>query len=376
VKLATSSRLAQAQELVATYPEVKLFLPALVDFDRWTGNRGSSEGRTRARSSPQEQIPTLERLSKLAILGKLGRAPVSLHGMVAFDPRREAEDRAGTYEAGAPEPEDVPLIAPSGDWARRTVDTRVLPGSYLPMRHALEHGGFVGVKLYPPVGFQPLGNGALEHLQAGGLGLRIDRVLHRFYAYCEREEVPLLVHMGTSNAFDRDFRFYAHPRNWAPVLERYPKLRVNFGHFGHVDGVTGSGNYEQAWASIAAELMERHESVYADLGNVDIAAEPEVVKLLQHLLGRYRKLPTRLLYGSDWYMNSLQGIRTVFYQDMLGVIARDLSSAGPGFVEDFAGRNTLRFLGLLNEDGTRRDGKLRQRLKRFYAGQGEPDWLK
>jgi len=45
------------------------------------------------------------------------------------------------------------------------------------------------------------------------MGERMDRALHRFYASCEREEVPLLVHMGTSNAFDRDFRYYAHPGN-------------------------------------------------------------------------------------------------------------------------------------------------------------------
>ena len=377
LKLATASRLGQAQELAATYPEVQLFLPALVDFDRWTGYRGSARGRTRARSSPQEQVPVIERLSKLAILGKLGRAPVHFHGMVSFDPRREAEDLPETYASDTAAFTDAPLPAPGGDWARRTVDTAKLPGSFLPMRHAVEHGGFVGVKLYPPVGFKPLGNGALEHLQPDGLGERIDRALHRFYAYCEREEVPLLVHMGISNAFDRDFRYYAHPGNWEPVLARYPKLRVNFGHFGHTDGVTGEGgDYDQTWASIASELMQRHESVYADLGNVDLAAESEVVKLLQHLLGRWPKLAGRLLYGSDWYMNSLQGIRTLFYKDMLGVIGRDFAAAGPDFVENFAGRNTLRFLGLLNEDGTRRDGKQRGRLKRFYAGQSEPDWLK
>ncbi|MDQ3262055.1 MAG: amidohydrolase family protein [Myxococcota bacterium] len=386
LKTARSSRREQAEAMVAASGAVQLFMPALVDFDRWTGTRSSDRGRTSAQTPPAEQIRVMEALSKLSIVGKVGTTGAArLHGMVAFDARREVEDDAadGThlYDPANPAPyEDRPLEPPSGAWPERLVPTTNVRGSYQLVRWAVEHGGFVGVKLYPPVGFQATSNGALRHLQQGGVGARIDRALDRFYAYCEREEVPVIVHCGSANRFDRAFRFFGHPANWEPVLHRYPKLRLNFGHFGHLEGLEDQdAPLARSWALRAANLAKDSESVFADLGNIDIAEQEDFINLLRTLTASpYEKLRQRLMYGSDWYMNVLQGIGTQFYSKMIDTMTEHFGNVSPDFLGDFSGRNALRWLGLVNENGTRRaESKVRARLARFYEGSGSsmPDWL-
>ena len=106
------------------------------------------------------------------------------------------------------------------------------------MRDAVERAGFIGVKLYPPVGFLPLGNAGFSPDAARGQAL--DQALRALYATCEAEEIPITAHASPGNEFALGYGQLAAPERWAPVLREFPNLRLNFGHFGHETGV-GSG---------------------------------------------------------------------------------------------------------------------------------------
>jgi len=58
-------------------------------------------------------------------------------------------------------------------------------------KRAIETQGFVGVKLYPPLGFRPIGNEDKE----------LDKALLELYGYCCKEEgnpVPIIAHCSWS----------------------------------------------------------------------------------------------------------------------------------------------------------------------------------
>ena len=66
--------------------------------------------------------------------------------------------------------------------------------------------GFLGVKLYSPMGFKPMGNAAQDvtfpayaSQSEPGFGAALDKALDALYAWCEANEVPILAHTPTAN---------------------------------------------------------------------------------------------------------------------------------------------------------------------------------
>ena len=129
------------------------------------------------------------------------------------------------------------------------------------------------------------------------------------YALCETEEIPITAHASPGNEFALGYGEMAAPARWAPVLREFPNLRLNFGHFGHETGADGAEGIEarDAWMRQAAELIETHAHVYADLSSsplvYDAAYAARFGAHLQALCARFRRLPSRLMYGSDWWLN-------------------------------------------------------------------------
>src|SRR5205814_1201277 len=101
------------------------------------------------------------------------------HGLVAFDPLREIE-ADGTVDDASPLP--PPRGVTWEDRLTETADaggTATVKGSFVVVRHAIEQAGFVGVKLYPPVGFRPALNAGRTDLGDAQLGARLDAVLDK-----------------------------------------------------------------------------------------------------------------------------------------------------------------------------------------------------
>jgi len=142
--------------------------------------------------------------------------------------------------------------------------------------------GFIGVKLYTRLGWMPYHN---EKIYPGKLGNELDQRLDDFYTHCTKNEIPVINHTSPTGFPPEGFlvlpRFYkegsglvpekpedfvvlkhdyfhtrslcrniiwsefrvaaqkAHyiqntvsPYSWIPVLEKWPDLRLSFGHCG------------------------------------------------------------------------------------------------------------------------------------------------
>jgi predicted TIM-barrel fold metal-dependent hydrolase len=330
--LAAHPRAAIAAALAETFPTVTLFTPSLVDYDAWSEDAAPTPLAT--------QIQIQEAISRLSVQGRIGRADARFHPFVAFDPRREVE-AAGT--------------------------------ALTMVRQAIATAGFVGVKLYPPVGFAPLDNARLR--PKSPLSPRLDGALRAFYAYCEAEEVPITTHAGSANEFGLGFRELVAPLRWQPVLERHPSLRLNFGHFGHDYGVGGSDT-AAAWIHQAAGLIQRYPNVYADLSNsplvYDAAYAGRMAILLREVVARAPRVKRRLMYGSDWWLSRLDPDATLAVTRFRATLAEVLAAEE---VADVMGRNALRFLGLVDDTNRPRAGKTAARLRKFYGTAPPPPWL-
>jgi predicted TIM-barrel fold metal-dependent hydrolase len=354
--LVAHPRSAIAASITRIFPSVSLFTPALVDYDAWSDDR--------APTPLWQQILLQERIARLSTVGRIGRVDARFHPFAAYDPRRQLE---GPH-AAAPKPGTAPAPPPRPSAASSALDL---------VRYASEAGGFLGVKLYPPVGFAPCDN---VHLRADlPFAAGLDGALDVLYAFCASAEVPILTHASAANEYALGLHRLVSPAHWRPVLEKYPTLRLNFGHFGHDYGVADPAAPKEsadAWIYQAAALIAGHPNVYADLSNSPLVYDPaygrRLVPLLADVLARYPRVKHRLMYGSDWWLSGLDPDATLAFDRFRATLGGLL---GPDGLADVMGRNALRFLGFLDDDGRPRGGMAAARLRRFYAGAPLPPWL-
>ena len=362
--LVAHPRASIAASIAQIFPSIALFTPALVDYDAWSEDR--------APTPLWQQVLLQESISRLSVQGRLGRPDARFHPFVAFDPRRQIEGpQAVVPRAGAPLGTGAPALA-------MPIAIPSAASSALELvRYAIEAGGFLGVKLYPPVGFAPWDNVHLRSDLSFAAGL--DGALDALYGYCASAEAPILTHTSAANEYGLGLHRLVSPEHWRPVLERHPTLRLNFGHFGHDYGVPqteGPVKAADAWIYQAAALIDRYPNVYADLSNSPLVYDPAYGKrlsaLLADVIARYPKVKRRLMYGSDWWLSGLDPDATAAVNQFRATLGGLL---GPDGLADLMGRNALRFLGFLDDDGRPRAGASAARLRAFYASAPRPAWL-
>jgi len=352
--LFTRHRLELADQLRKLHRNrVVLVTPALVDFSLWVEDE---------RHAPmQQQVDVMTRVS-------LRRNGQRSHGFVGFDPLRQAlhEKRGGAATA---EPLGI-------------------------VRRAVERGGFIGVKLYPPMGFQPIDNAALgaafpDHVTRE-LGERpgeaLDRALAQLYAWCAEKNVPIMAHAVASNEAGTGYGQRAHPKFWARVLEQYPALRINMAHFGGFRQIgqppkrdvtwewTIGGIFAKAPQSYAFSDFSYFSELLADTGE----KRRELLLNLTAFRTAFRPSADHLLFGTDWTMIGREAgfepkRKGVSYVDLVGEF---LGEAGysDAEIDKIMFANAVRFLGLAPAD---REGGTRGRLEAFYASHGQSaDWMK
>jgi predicted TIM-barrel fold metal-dependent hydrolase len=332
VNLIARSRAAITATLADTYPGVGLFVPMLVDFDNWAQDK--------APSLLADQIKAHGAVARKSIAAPLGPGRARVHPFVAFDPKRsDALDLVKT---------------------------------------AVEQEGFIGVKVYPPVGFAPAENKCL--LAGNAQATAIDAALNALYEYCTTNDVPITTHCSAGNEFGLGFRDLVAPFRWEPVLKKFKKVRLNLGHFGHTEGVDTKRGFRscEAWIRQAAYLMDQYENVYADLSgssfNDTDAGAAAYAKLIEQAFGRYTSVPKRLMYGSDWWLNRLSDGAPGYLDQFRTNFAR-LFPGNDGLQADVLGRNALRFLGFAREGGDRARNRDRLALVYEAASMPLPSWL-
>lgn len=325
ISLLTESRYNIFASLTQTFPEVSLFTPAMVDLNLWLDD------------TIDTPIP-----KQIELYGLLTRVwEGRMHPLVAFDPLRDAlaEMNGGSSPF---------------EW----------------VQDAVLNQGFVGVKLYPPMGFQPLNNTKLDPKEPFATG--IEASLLRLYDWCEANDVPIMAHTAARSGSQRGFEERANPRHWGDVLERFPALRLNLAHFG--DDRDFVSDKKQSWTWFIGELMETYPHVYADTGFHDIglvASNSFVGRYFDELGELFSNFPEargRLMYGSDWEMILLSARNEEYLKRYSTRFNQSFREELPNFM----GYNALSFLGL---DGS--DSGNRSRLLAFYERNDIPfpDWF-
>ena len=174
-------------KIFASKCRLSLITPSILDFDK------SLHGT----SSPQhDQIDVMDEVQQI-VTRKHG---IRMHSFVGFDPHREAQR----------------------------------PGSSLAnVQYAIMEKGFIGVKIYPPMGFKAWGNA----------NPAIDAALKRLYVWCRDNDVPIMAHAENSIGAGCGYGNLASPAYWKKLLDtnQYDKLRINLAHFGAFDEILRPG---------------------------------------------------------------------------------------------------------------------------------------
>jgi predicted TIM-barrel fold metal-dependent hydrolase len=332
---------------------VRLFTPALVDYSKWLNDEPKSDLRS--------QVKVMEQISIRA-----GRA--KFHGFVAFDPLRAAHEGASVLGLA---------------------------------REAVESCGFLGVKLYPPMGFKPLNNatdptltlsrGALKRADNQPpftplqLAAAMDQNLDRLYDWCAKEGVPILTHAADSYGSGPCYSRRAKPSNWLPVVSKYPGIRLCLAHFGGFDSAVDPSTkrlnlnkLETTWEwSFGKVLSDPGGSmVFGDISYFsdvlkDSSSDLEILsEAFARLLRAFPVMSDRLIYGSDWILLNREAGQEKHLTAVRGFMSKVFSKlySDPAEInaklEGVFLKNAIRFLGI------NPSGKAAQRLVAFYQRNG------
>jgi predicted TIM-barrel fold metal-dependent hydrolase len=245
--------------------------------------------------------------------------PWQIIPMFHYDPRRWCKESGADFD--------------DKKWASGTWDE---PFKYIATLKTA--GVFIGFKMYPPLGYKPL-DPRLPNLE-------------KFYARCEAEGIPILTHCSPGGMTTHEAKFYhaldkadltqlparivscsydpctplgyffdnyVHPRNWRPVLMKYPKLKLCLAHFGGAewDEIGLASDWVEEITNLCdPKIVQGHnakgeirfENVYTDMSCYNLE-KSSVKKNVMELLGemkssnRYRHLQDKVIFGVDWYLS-------------------------------------------------------------------------
>ena len=216
-------------------------------------------------------------------------------------------------------------------------------------KKSVEEWGFKGVKLYPPLGYFPY-----------------DERLHPFYAYCQENNLPIIVHCSpfgpvhfkgkrkelitllsksitpivTEGKSKKElYSMFTNPLNYKHVIRDFNKLRICFGHFGSAyywEKYIHDPGDENNWFVIIREMIAEYENFYAD---ISFTLNNEVYfPLLKILLGN-ETLRNKILFGSDYYMVETETNERRFGLDLRAYLGENLFTS-------IAVTNPEKFLGI------------------------------
>lgn len=322
-------RFDNVKRLIGLYENdgVQLFTPALVNFARWLDED--------PRSDFASQILLMEEIQRTAL-----RTQSSLvHCFAPFDPWQQIVDEIeGKSET-----------------------------SFSMAKDAVENRGFVGIKLYPPMGFLPTDNetGGLTypvgHIGITAFGRKLDAALEKLYAWAEQNQVPVMAHATNSNGAGPDYAQRAHPEHWIKVLNRHPALRLNLAHFGGFDERSQTLN----WETTVGENLQTFANLYADIAylsealpTTDAATRRQVAANIGRFARKYDTKKRRLLYGSDWIMLGRESDHSRYFTEVQNLMAQ--AGFSPADWQNITRENAIAFLGLSPGSATR------ARLERWY----------
>jgi predicted TIM-barrel fold metal-dependent hydrolase len=333
VKLFCSSRIDIAERLLLTYPTVDLVTPLLVDLD--CGLEDPSP------TTVAQQVDLGEKISRASMLRKLSRGiGPHIHPFVSFDPLRQLAHQKASRPGPSPRDE---------------------------VERAILEKGFIGVKVYPPMGWRPSGN--VPRLGLSEQDARaLDAIVLALTRWCADNDVPVTAHANNSLGAGDDFGSFASPAGWLPLVQQSPTLRLDLGHFG------GSSPDPGGWPWQIARAIGTENSVYTDIGNHSPENRTVTDKYLALLAQMFDQpngdtVKQRLMYGTDWFMLAIKPRHEKYLDDYESLFKQHF---GQAITDSFLGNNALSFLGFSD-----RANKNTQRLVKRYQTYDcpIPEWL-
>lgn len=378
--------------------QAKLLTPALVDFEMWVRNVPDQDPPDPAPAPIADQIKVWGRISRR-------RGGPRVHGFVAFDPLRQL-----LYEQQAKHPAG----------SKAPLDT---------VQEAINNYGFIGVKLYPPMGFRPYGNGGkalapaivTKYKLPATAGQQLDEILLRLYTWCRDQGVPIMAHARDSNEASLGAGEDANPDNWERALaltaggRNFADLHLNLAHAGEFQASVEQGRIDKdAWEYKVAALRKQYPNVYADMSYFnDVMRLPDrrglvpedqkswnervqqFARTRAEVLSKFKAFKREveqadgfrtadvLMFGSDWIMLGIEvgaadqlviGTPNASHRKSYKALVQEfLQEVGytPADLEKIFFGNSVRFLGLTAGQPTR------VRLEAFYRSipGGDTGWL-
>ena len=202
----------------------------------------------------------------------------------------------------------------------------------------IEHLGnnsFAGIKVYPPLGFDPWPDdkGQLEKVKY-------------LYNYCCEKEIPITAH-GSGGGFvvvenKKDLRNYTSVSRWEKVLSEYPKLKLNLAHFPIREKLLWIFPKKKRLREIL-DLILKYDNVYVDFSCR--AVDDDYYVALRDLINESSnqlktRLKNRVLFGSDFTINLML---TESYNGYLEIFSRT-DSFNPAEKDGFCSVNPEQFL--------------------------------
>jgi predicted TIM-barrel fold metal-dependent hydrolase len=314
--------------------DVFLYTPALLDI-----GVPLQEGNT---------CPVKEQVEVMSLISQIARQKYAVHPFVAFDPFRAMDD----------------------------------PNTLLAVKDAVYLQGAVGVKIYPPMGFRPMGN-------SDSFGPMLDEQMKLLLQFCLTEDVPILAHCSFSQYVKPAQGACAAPEAWQALLDTpgYQMLRIDLGHCGGPWDLVANCETNSIWTETVIAMLgaadpknpnvHKYPNLYADMGDDSFIIgstqedRDKNCKLMTQLctfLNNNKTARTRLLYGSDWSLLAREPGANRYYSSMKQLFCKGLNFS-PAEKRGYLGGNAVRFLGLaMNTDGSKPLN--RQRLETFRNNNG------
>jgi predicted TIM-barrel fold metal-dependent hydrolase len=353
-----------------------LLIPLLVDFEMWLRDVPANKNSEPSPSPVEDQVRVMSRISKR-------QSGPRMHGFVAYDPLRQClYDRMPAKQR----PKQSPLEV---------------------VQSAIMDSGFIGVKLYPPMGFFPYGNKGKKlpvevqerYKLSADIGDRLDKALLDVYSWCCDNGVPITAHGRDSNDPYPGGGKLASPDFWETVLKvnvngrNLNALKLNIAHVGEFkESLEQHLPDNDDWESKRGNLFKNYPNVFGDISYFDelipvphlenlnaedersqSAHETDQLDRKEKVLAKFRAFKNGfpnsakfLMFGSDWIMLGIeagmsdQSITNAYkYRSVVDKFLEDV-----GYSSDerkqIMFRNAVRFLGLAPGE------KTHARLTLFY----------
>jgi predicted TIM-barrel fold metal-dependent hydrolase len=139
--------------------------------------------------------------------------------------------------------------------------------------------GIKGFKVHPP-----------HQMVSANDYLTGNKVLATLYRLCEENDLPVIIHTGTS-AFPGARNRYGDPISIDDVATDFPDLKIIMAHGGR-----------PIWMSTATFLVRRFPNVYMDISSIP-------PRSLLEYFPRMEKIAHKVLFGSDWPNVDIPSIR-------------------------------------------------------------------